>query len=172
MREQRITELGKAEFGASSANGLHFYKKALKKTSAGSKRIRVCPFEKESKCPFRIREINYSEPKDGCLYALQVGSWNHSNHSYSEKKRGVPGAVKSKIQSPALKERPQAVFSELAKKGVEVDSKMKEKLSSLLFRQKAAASRGGLPKGAERTWGAVEQILDKCERVCLNCLSI
>ena len=162
-RDKRIADIARLEFNASSANGLHFHVKAWKKTARGEIRIRYCAFHKESQCPFRIREINLEKPEDGCPYALEVGSWEHSSHYQSKKSRGLPVEVKSKMGSPALKERPMAVLAKLSKDGVEIDEKTKEQVNSFLFRQKAQAARESMPKGGGRTWGGVEAMLQKCK---------
>ena len=160
-----MASFGKTHFGASAGNNLRWTTELRRRTERLKcwRQISYCAFKHGASCPFRIRLTDHDDADElGRRYELEIGNWDHSDHSTSTLKRGLAPHIQQIIDSPSMKNRPQQTVALLSKRGIPVDHKLRDQATTYIHRKKAKKARGGLKSAEARTWGGFNQLLLAC----------
>ena len=158
-----VDKLGRDLFGVSSkGSGLKYKFQVwtyLKKTDE-QYRIGFCHFYKESGCGHRIK---LTKPINSDEVTVWIGDVKHSDHSMSNRKRGLSSFARTK-ESPLkmLCQKPKKFANNLCDAGINVSPETRKKTELYLRHVKHAIMFDGIERGSENTFGAVATVVDRC----------
>lgn len=151
-----IKSFERNELDANEVNGLHFHLNPWRDTTQFCRQVLFCPFRKESNCPYKIR---ISRIKSNDNYIVEVGGWEHSDHSRSTRKRGLPLNLKRKLSPNKLKQRPAELVRTLHTMGFAMSEDLQSSVVEFQQRSKVRLQLRGLEPGSEDTFGGLSQAL-------------
>ena len=134
MHDEALEDLAAHECnGGSWSSGPWKYAKL----SCTHKRILRCAFKYECKCPFRLMETTR---KDSDEWNLFRGNWDHTDHTTSLRKIGLPKCVQLEMMKPnVIVKKPHKLISYLRKKhGLVIDEALEKQIKD----KRRAARRG------------------------------